>query len=443
MIRCMPFSLGDASPAPVTGACGDPAGLMDCCPMTDESDAAALQFVAGLGAAMASANYPVTMVRDTMVTASQAYGLDNQYLALPNYVQVGNSSSGRLSIAHPDRDLRFDQTFALATLVGKAQTAAISPTDGVAELERIWRSPMRFPRWVGVIGYTLQSAGLALILQPAPLTLLLAVIFGAVVGVLTEAARRSDALAQLLPTVCAFIVSLAAFTAVDHLHLGDASLRALAPPLATFLPGAAITLAVIELSTRQVVSGASRLVAGFMRIAQLAFGILVAAQVAGISDDHLITTPVNRIGPWAPWVGLVVYAIGAMLFFGPPNRFLPWMLLMLGTAYVGQLAGGAVLGSYASGFAGGLVLTLSAFAISHRPGTPATVSLILPGFWMLVPGSLGLMGVTEMMGTDSTAVFTATLISMISIALGVQFGLLLWRLVRQLGPSDDPRLFHD
>lgn len=411
--------------------------------MTGDRDPAALHFVAGLGAAMASANYPVTMVRDTMVTASRAYGLDNQFLALPNYVQVGNSESGALSIAHPDRDLRFDQTFALATLIGKAQKGSIPPADGSAELARIWATRMRYPTWVGVIGYALQSAGLALILQPAPLTLLLAVVFGAVVGALCELGRRSDALAQLLPTVCAFLVSLAAFTAVDHLHLGDASLRALAPPLATFLPGAAITLAVIELSSRQMVSGASRLVSGFMRIAQLAFGILIAAQVAGIADSHLITTPVNRIGPWAPWLGLVVYAVGGMLFFGPPMRFLPWMLLMLGTAYIGQVAGGAVLGSYASGFVGGLVLTLTAFAISHRPGTPATVSLILPGFWMLVPGSLGLMGVTELMGTDSTAVFAATLISMISIALGVQFGLLLWRLVRQFGSSDDPRLFRD
>jgi uncharacterized membrane protein YjjB (DUF3815 family) len=263
-----------------------------------------------------------------------------------------------------------------------------------------------------------------------------------VVGVLCELGRRNDALNQLLPTICAFLVALAAFTAVDRLHLGDASLRALAPPLATFLPGAAITLAVVELSTRQMVSGAARLVAGFMRIAQLAFGILIAAQVAGIADDHLITTAVNRLGPWAPWAGLLVYAVGATLSFGPPNRFFGWMVGMLVAAYLGQLAGNHVLGSYASGFAGGLVLTLFALALSHRPGSPATISLIVPGFWLLVPGSLGLMGVTQLMGTDSTAVFAATLISVISIALGVQTGLLLWRLVRPLFVSpDDPRIF--
>jgi uncharacterized membrane protein YjjB (DUF3815 family) len=84
-------------------------------------------------------------------------------------------------------------------------------------------------------------------------------------------------------------------------------------------------------------------------------------------------------------------------------------------------------GSYASGFGGGLVLTIAALAVSRRQGTPAPISLILPGFWLLVPGSLGLMGITQMLGMNSMTVFTATLISMISIARGVQNGLLVWR----------------
>jgi uncharacterized membrane protein YjjP (DUF1212 family) len=391
-------------------------------------DAAAMQFVAALGAAMASANYPVTMVRDTMVNTSRVYGLDNQYLALPNYVQVGTSSGGgRLFIAHPDKDLRFDQSFPLATLISRTQSGELAPEDGQAELDRIWRMPNRFPAWVGLIGYTMQSAGLSLILQPAPLTLLMALVLGAMVGVICELARHNDALQQLLPTVCAFTVSLIAFVAADKLHLADASLRALAPPLATFLPGAAITLAVAELSSRQLVSGASRLVSGLMRMAQLAFGILVAAQVAGISDSHLSVAHVDRLGPWAPWAGILLYGVGAMLSFGPPTRFLPWMLAMLTIAYLGQLAGNAVLGTYAAGFGGGFALTVCALAVARRPGTPAAMSLILPGFWLLVPGSLGLMGVTEVLGTDSTTVFTATFISMISIALGVQSGLLVWR----------------
>ena len=61
----------------------------------------------------------------------------------------------------------------------------------------------------------------------------------------------------------------------------------------------------------------------------------------------------------------------------------------------------------------------------------------------LWPRSLGFMGVTQLLGTHSTAVFTATLISMMSIAVGVQTGLLLWRAAIQLTSSPNRRALHD
>jgi hypothetical protein len=53
------------------------------------------------------------------------------------------------------------------------------------------------------------------------------------------------------------------------------------------------------------------------------------------------------------------------------------------------------------------------------------------------------MGVTQLLGTHSTAVFTATLISMMSIAVGVQTGPLVWRAAIQLSSSPDRRAMHD
>ncbi|MCT7660100.1 threonine/serine exporter family protein [Mycobacterium deserti] len=413
-------------------------------PSPDRGPAAsASRFVTELGATMSAANYPVTMVRDVMGATSKAYGLDHQFLALPNYVQVGGAEGNGLYIANPDFDLRYDQSFPLAQLVARAPTGTVQPAEGLAELARIRSLDRRFPVWLTVLGYAVQSTGLALILQPTQWSLAGAAVLGLLVGVLAVVGRRIDAVGYMLPTLCAFLVALAVFTFENHWHVGVDSLRALAAPLATFLPGAAITLAVIELSTRHVVSGASRLVAGFMQIVQLAFGILIAAQVAGIADTDLVTTEINRLGPWAPFLGVLVYGLGAMLYFGPPTRFLPWMVLMLYSAYAGQWVGNALLGSYASGFGGGLTLILFALAISHRPNTPPTVSLVLPGFWLLVPGSLGFMGVTQLLGTHDTAIFTATLISMMSIAVGVQTGLLLWRAAIQLTDAPHRRAFHD
>ena len=142
-----------------------------------------------------------------------------------------------------------------------------------------------------------------------------------------------------------------------------------------------------------------------------------------------------------PWLrGLLTLSPPLAWFF---VIYLASLLLMLLTAYAGQWVGNAVLGSYASGFGGGLTLIICALAISHRPNTPPTVSLVLPGFWLLVPGSLGFMGVTQLLGTHSTAIFTATLISMMSIAIGVQTGLLLWRAAFQLTSSPNRRAMHD
>lgn len=409
----------------------------------DDRVATASRFVATLGATMAAANYPVTMVREVMAQTSRAYGLDHQFLALPNYVQVGSPTGEGLYIVNPDFTLRYDQSFPLAQLVARAPSGTIEPAEGIAELDRIRNQERRFPVWVTIIGYAVQSAGLALILQPTPLALAGSTLMGLLVGSLSVLGRKVDAIGYLLPTLCAFLVALFVFTFSERWHMGHDSLRALAAPLATFLPGAAITLAVIELATHHIVSGASRLVAGFMQIAQLAFGILIAAQVVGIGNDKFGTTELNELGAWAPLLGVVVYGLGSMLNFGPPTSFLPWMLLMLLTAYGGQWVGNELFGSYASGFSGGLVLIVFALAVSHRPNTPPTVSLILPGFWLLVPGSLGFMGITELFGGQSSGIFTATLISMMSIAVGVQTGLLLWRAAIQMSGSPHRRALHD
>jgi uncharacterized membrane protein YjjP (DUF1212 family) len=410
---------------------------------SEQPDVAAPRFVAALGAAMSAANYPVTMVHRVMEQTARAYGLDHEFLALPNYVQVGSATGEGIYIANPDFTVRYDQSFPLAKLVARAPSGTVSPADGMAELDRIRNLDKRFPVWITIIGYAVQSIGLALILQPTPWSVYGAAILGLLVGGLTVIGRRIEAIGYMLPTVCAFLVALIVFTFENRWHVGTDSLRALAAPLATFLPGAAITLAVIELATHHVVSGASRLVAGFMQIAQLAFGILIAAQIAGIADAYLVTTQFNRLGPWAPFLGVLVYGLGIWLNFAPPAKFLPWMVVMLYVAYGGQWIGNEVLGSYASGFCGGLALILFALAISHRPNTPPTMSLVVPGFWLLVPGSLGFMGITQLLGTDSTAAVTGTLISMMSIAIGVQTGLLLWRAAIQLTDSPDRRAFHD
>jgi uncharacterized membrane protein YjjB (DUF3815 family) len=241
----------------------------------------------------------------------------------------------------------------------------------------------------------------------------------------------------IMPVTVAFIVASTTFLLAGS-GWADADLRAMIAPLVTFLPGAALTMSVVELSAGEMVTGASRLVSGALQLMLLAFGITAGAQVVGLpAADELIDSPQNLIGWWAPWLGVLVVGAGTYLYHSAPKRSLPWLMLVLISAWIGQYLGSQLFGGYLSGFFGALVMTPVAYFVERRPSGPPALVSFLPAFWLLVPGALGLIGVTEYLGKDALAAaqdLFGTVWSMIAIALGVLCGYPVYRsLARSLG----------
>jgi uncharacterized membrane protein YjjB (DUF3815 family) len=99
-------------------------------------------------------------------------------------------------------------------------------------------------------------------------------------------------------------------------------------------------------------------------------------------------------------------------------------------AWIGQLAGDWLVDAEVSGFFGALVMTPVALAISHVPGGPPSQVTFLPAFWMLVPGAIGLIGVTEFVGDPASAGLqnlVQPVASIVAIALGVLCGVAIFR----------------
>ena len=212
---------------------------------------------------------------------------------------------------------------AVAGVARLADTASVDPDDGMRALDDAEALPHRFGPVGIVAGHATIALGACLILQPTPVVLLTSALLGALVGLLKLRAHTAPTLRVLLPIVAAVLVSLLVFVAPGTKT--QESVRELIPPLITLLPGGLITSATLDLVVGHLISGATRLVAGSMQLVLLALGIAIGATIAGADLDATTTnTPINTLGPSAPWLGAVVFGVGSYVHYSGPRGSLRW-----------------------------------------------------------------------------------------------------------------------
>jgi len=326
-------------------------------------------------------------------------------------VEVGSSVGG---------ELRFDQIAAVYELVNELETAPVDPVTADKELDRISTMPEPFSWPLRVLGHGLLTLGFALLLRVSPAALLLCFGLGILIGLLKL--LRMSVLSLVFPVLVAFLVTAIVLFADERMGLED-PLRVLLPPLVTFLPGAALTMGTIELASNHMIAGSSRLIWGVMQLLLLAFGIVAAAGMMGVSMGVLEQSPGADLGVWAMVVSVVAYTVGLVFQYSSPLRYLPWMLTILAVAYGGQLIGAALFGAQISAFFGALAMTPLVLFVDRLPHGPSKLITFLPAFWWLVPGSTGLMAIVGGSASgDLGGALGSVAVTVIAIALGVLAG---------------------
>lgn len=396
-------------------------------PDDEASRREAVAFFVALGVAMVDSGAAVTQVTATLRRVAQVNGVAGLNVAvLPTvlFVSVPGAESVQTSIASAGRGLRLDQVDEVFQVVDAAEHGDISPEEGRRLLAATRRRRPRGTAWSRLAGYPLLAAGLVLILRGSWTELLLGAVLAAVVGALQLHRSEVPAAYQLfLPVFSALFASVTVFALVR----AGADIGVFAPLIAclvTFLPGAQLTTGVIELATGQMVAGAGRVAHGVMQLVLLAIGVVAGAQLVGIPAHTVTSASLTGFGVVAPWLGVVAFGVGVVLANSARISSLPWILLILGVAYAGQVLGDRVLGDELSAFAGALLMTpVAMFAADQRTGPPTLVTF-LPAFWMLVPGAAGLAGLTKYLG-DRRFDGVTSLISAGSTMVGIAFGVLL------------------
>lgn len=412
------------------------AAVVEALPQSDEPGAPGSQepkapplfaaMLTALGVAMVQAGQATNDVDSTLTRIAAAYSAPaTRVVILPTVilVYVGGEETTTTEIdSVSGRSLRLDQAGRTARLVNRALEAELAPSEVLEEVRRIRATPPRFSPALVVCGHVLLTLGFGLTLNPVPSALPAYVILGAVVGLLIVVSRRLPTVSSILPVVAAFVV-----TALTGLLLSGSvvedPLRVLTPPLVTFLPGLLMTIAAIELTSNQIIAGASRIVYGLAQLALLAFGVFAALTLVNDLAPSNDATP-DFLGWWSRWVGVFLTAAGYVLFSSAPRGSFKWILLCAFGAVGAQTLGRELLSPELSGFVGALVVVPLTTFLTRFKSAPPSVVTQQPSLWLLVPGAIGFIGfgsvATQTPGAGELLVSTA--VSLVSIAIGMLVG---------------------
>lgn len=390
-----------------------------------------LEMLRVLGCAMLESGQATTDVKDTMLRVARAYELPPvRVIALPTIVVVQISGHDRrMEIGGiTDMSLRLDQIEAIDDLVQRAKLGIVEPEDILARMDKIAQSPARFGPILRLVGHILMTLAIGLLINPVWPAIPAYIGLGLVVGLMLQFGTRIPTFATAMPVIVAIVVTILGATVLSEVT-GEVPLRIIAPALITFLPGLTLTIAALELTRNEVIAGATRLVYGISQLVLLAFGVVIGLAIVGNVSATNEDVVLNSIGPWTPLLGVTLLALGYVIAHsGPENAFL-WLVLALSLTYGAQRLGMLIAPPQFSGFFGALILVpMSRFLARFRTAPTAVVTQLVC-YWILVPGSLGFMGITDAAigGAESVSFVITTTMTLFSIALGTLVGSGLFR----------------
>ena len=386
------------------------------------ADHETLDMLSAFALAMLETGQATNDVEETVRSIAAAYSLDGfSVVVLPTFVilQAGGQTA-QFSSAKPAGS-RLDEAGAVELLTARALRRELMPTDAVRLLNDALAARPRFPWPLAWLGHVILTVGFGMVINPTAPAIPAYAVLGFGVGGLILLSRRFSGLAAAVPVVAAFAVTIVTTLWLSYL-VGDSALRIIAPPLVSFLPGGTLTVAAIELTSNQVISGASRLVYGVAQLLLLTFGVFAASTIVGGLHSGTAQQP---LGWWGGLLGVALVAVGYTLFMSAPRGAFIWLVVALAVSYGAQALGAVLIGAALSGFFGAVVVApFARFASRFRGAPPASV-MSLACFWLLVPGALGFIGLSGVASDSVNALQTLTTagLSVLAIALGAIVGI--------------------
>lgn len=385
----------------------------------------ATEFLVELARALAANGSTAERIEGALSTAAERLGIHAEFFATPTsvFASVGKGTRNSTRLVRVESaDINLDRLTRLDAILQAVSARTISIADARAGIEETLASPSPWPIWVFVLAHTMTGACATLFFGGRWHEVAVGAAAGLTVGLLSLLTDRVRRLVRVFEFLSGAVVSSVALVAANRLPGLNTDLVIVAGLIA-LIPGLSLTIAVSEVSTRHLLSGAARLIGAAASLASIAFG--VAAGSSLVSALLPIETPltIEPLPAPAQWAALALAPTALAVLFKANPRDIPAIIAIAAVGFLSARELGGNLGPELAAGASAIIVGLLANARATWANRPVAVGII-PGLILLVPGSIGFRSLTAFIEQETVRGLETAVLAVV-IALAIATGLLL------------------
>ncbi|KAI7823191.1 hypothetical protein BC939DRAFT_397429 [Gamsiella multidivaricata] len=372
---------------------------------------------------------PSHRIEETCALLARKMDVDASFALLPGLMTI--SFSDPETHTSDTRHLRCTQGMDMYKL-SKVYTIAwgVLHGEGIEEankkLEKVTIEPGYYPVWVTVMSWMFAAAFVApLAFNGSWLDTVLAGFCGLLVGLLGVVAAKFPVYGNVFEVTSSILVGFIAKAFGDRVCFSAVALAG----VVVLLPGLLLTQSIMELASRNIVSGAVRMFYALMYAFFLGFGLSLGAEIwDSIGGESTAPASACEKGVNHWWLFLIFPAVSTsinIVFNAHPSQ---WLGMTVVTAVGFTVSYFMTAGPQVTPAVAAFAVGVAGQAYGRITGKLSYVPL-LSGVLLLVPGSVGVRGVLAIIGSDPGQGFQFALRMVnisVSITLGVFCSALVW-----------------
>src|SRR5215510_1541471 len=391
---------------------------------TDESiigSRDAVGFVLRLGRALHVYGIPAHRLEEVMGKAAEKLGLQGQFFSTPTaiFASFGRQEEQRTFLMRvTPGEVNLGKIAELDDVTTGVLRDALDPAEGSKRVDGILAEPHRYGAALTTVAFSLASAAASRFLGGGVKEIASSALIGLVIGLLSLFVGKYQSFGKVFEFAAAGAASALA-GALTFVIGAYAVSNATLAGLIVLMPGLTLTIALIELSTRNLSSGTSRLSGAFVIFLSIGFGVAVGGALAKLAFGEPAVARAVPLPAWTDTIALVTMPIALTVLLRAQLRDAVWIVIAGALAVGGSRLGVRFFGPEIGVFLGALTVGVASNWFARLLDRPSTITQV-PGIMLLVPGSVGFRGLAALMdekivsGVDTTFKMILTAMALVA-----------------------------